>query len=68
MIGLDLNYLAVEGEKLQSNASHPWFAARSLHHLGWTRKIQAPCMCHGQTKKFPVMKATALRKVTNMLL
>lgn len=70
VIGLDLlNYLAVEGEKLQSNASHLWFATGSLHHLGWTRKIKAPCTCHAQTKKFPVngMKATALRQVTNML-
>lgn len=43
VIGPDLlNYLAVEGEKLQSNASHPWFATGSLHHLGWTRKIKLP--------------------------
>lgn len=56
VIGLGLlNYLAIEGENLQSNASHLWFATGFLHQLRWTRKIRVPCMCHGQTKKFPLM-------------
>lgn len=33
-----LNYLAAEGEKLHSRASHLLFTKGSHHHLGWTGK------------------------------
>lgn len=69
--GLDLlNYLAVEGEKLQSNVSHLWFATGPLAPLGMNWKDQHSLHVSWSNQEIPCydMRATALSKDINMLL